>query len=344
MAKSQKVPSVGRLKKIVQRSGGNWNSLKKAIKEDLLVQKLISKKNKEVKVSPNDLREINVRHILIRHQKGKEEDVEERVKRIFVKARGGEDFAKLAKKYSEDPGSKVKGGDLGYFTTGAMVPPFEEAAFKLKIREISQPIKTDFGYHIIKLENSRLRKISGQKDIEKAIMQEKQQKFFSDWMFNLKKDTKIKIIDASLRALDLRLKGKLNEAVFEYNKAIAENPGNAYPHIFLASLYEELDKNELAVSEYKAAIDLSSGDPTFYILLGDLLVKMNNKSAAIKQYKKASIIAGDKKMIHEELVTKFKKLRSNANVQKELQEISRISKKEAFEKGLLDKQQKLKTE
>jgi peptidyl-prolyl cis-trans isomerase D len=71
---------------------------------------------------------------------------------VLAKARRGEDFATLAKEYSEGP-TKSKGGDLGYFKRGQMTPPFEEAAFKLKKGEISDLVRTEFGYHIIKVED-----------------------------------------------------------------------------------------------------------------------------------------------------------------------------------------------
>jgi peptidyl-prolyl cis-trans isomerase C len=64
---------------------------------------------------------------------------------------GGADFAALAEQYSDDPGSKTSGGDLGYFARDRMVPEFSSAAFKLKKGEISEPIKSAFGYHIIKV-------------------------------------------------------------------------------------------------------------------------------------------------------------------------------------------------
>ena len=69
---------------------------------------------------------------------------------IAERLKNGEKFGKLAKELSIDSGSGKKDGNLGYFTKGMMVKPFEEVAFKLQIGEISDPIKTEFGYHIIK--------------------------------------------------------------------------------------------------------------------------------------------------------------------------------------------------
>ena len=69
---------------------------------------------------------------------------------ILEKIKNGEKFGKLAKQLSIDSGSAKKDGNLGYFTRGMMVKPFEEVAFNLQIGEISEPVKTEFGYHIIK--------------------------------------------------------------------------------------------------------------------------------------------------------------------------------------------------
>lgn len=86
--------------------------------------------------------QIKASHILL--------ETEEDAKDVLDKVQKGEDFAELAKKYSTGP-SAPQGGDLGYFSKGMMVPEFEEAALALKVGEVSEPVKTKFGYHIIKV-------------------------------------------------------------------------------------------------------------------------------------------------------------------------------------------------
>jgi peptidyl-prolyl cis-trans isomerase C len=82
---------------------------------------------------------------------------------IRKRLQGGEDFAKLAKAESDDTGSGANGGDLGAFKKGMMVPPFEAAAFAAKPGDISEPVKTQFGYHIIQVQTHTVQKLADAK-------------------------------------------------------------------------------------------------------------------------------------------------------------------------------------
>lgn len=102
---------------------------------------------------------VRARHILIKVDKSASEDdkrkAREKAEDILKKVKAGEDFAKLASEFSDDPGSKNKGGDLGFFPKGRMVPDFEKVAFSMKPGEVSDIIETPFGFHIIKVEEKK---------------------------------------------------------------------------------------------------------------------------------------------------------------------------------------------
>ena len=91
--------------------------------------------------------EVRARHILV--------PTEDEAKAVLAEVKKGTDFAELAKQKSKDPGAAAEGGDLGYFGKAQMVPEFAEAAFKMKKGDVSEPVKTQFGWHIIKVEDKR---------------------------------------------------------------------------------------------------------------------------------------------------------------------------------------------
>ncbi len=105
--------------------------------------------------------EVRARHILVEKQ--------DEAKAALARLRKGEDFAKVAAELSKDPGSGKEGGDLGYFTKDRMVPPFAEAAFKLKAGELSEPVQTQFGWHVIKLEDRRTRALPKFEEVKGEI-------------------------------------------------------------------------------------------------------------------------------------------------------------------------------
>ena len=141
--------------------------------------------------------QIKASHILVK--------TEAEAKKISETLKKGANFAELAKKYSIDPGSAKNGGDLGYFSPGQMVPEFEQAAAKLKPGEISEPIKTKFGYHIIKVTDKKMGKPVDFEKVKNAIMQrlsaEKQKEVFDSYVEDLKKSYNVEINKEALSKL-----------------------------------------------------------------------------------------------------------------------------------------------
>lgn len=99
--------------------------------------------------------EVRARHILIKTEDKTEEKARDKIDQIYEKLKNGEDFVKIASQFSEDPGTKDKGGDLGFFGRGMMVPEFEEVAFSQEIGSTSEPFKTSFGFHILQVLDKR---------------------------------------------------------------------------------------------------------------------------------------------------------------------------------------------
>src|SRR5829696_5239418 len=105
--------------------------------------------------------EVRARHILV--------EGEDEAKKVYARVKGGEDFAKVAGEVSKDPGSKTDGGDLGFFTKDRMVAPFAEAAFKMEPNQISEPVKTQFGWHIIQVEEKRTKPVPTFEEMKEQV-------------------------------------------------------------------------------------------------------------------------------------------------------------------------------
>jgi len=116
--------------------------------------------------------QVKARHILVQSKDSDPEAVKKeakaKIERVYKKAKAGEDFAKLAKKYSEGP-SSVGGGDLGWFGRGDMVPEFEKAAFATKKGSVTKPLKTQFGWHIIYVEDRKDAKEKSLAEVKEQI-------------------------------------------------------------------------------------------------------------------------------------------------------------------------------
>jgi foldase protein PrsA len=138
----------------------------------------------ENKDSLGEAEQVKASHILV-------ED-EAVAKEIKQKLADGTDFAELAKEYSTDEGSKESGGELGFFPRGTMVTEFEDVAFALPVNQISEPVKSEYGYHIIMVEEKKEAKEANYDDskaaIKETLIDQKLETEYSVWLEDKKKD------------------------------------------------------------------------------------------------------------------------------------------------------------
>ena len=132
--------------------------------------------------------EARARHILVEN--------EDEAKAVAKRVKGGEDFGKVAGEVSKDPGSGKEGGELGWFTKDRMVPEFSEAAFKMKPGEISDPVKSQFGWHVIKLEETRTKPLPTFDEVKDQVEQYLTRKAQNDLVVGLRAKGKVERLDA----------------------------------------------------------------------------------------------------------------------------------------------------
>jgi parvulin-like peptidyl-prolyl isomerase len=189
--------------KQLKEQGLTEKQVRNDIRAQIVSEKIFEQVTKDVKVTDSDIEAYytknktqysqpqsrDVRHILVKTKKQADD--------LYAQLQNGGDFAALAKKFSEDTGSKANGGKLT-ISKGQTVAPFDATAFLLKKNEISKPVKTEFGYHIIQpLSDVKPAKTTPLKDVKESIRQQLQQtkknEAMTKWVDELKKDYKDKV-------------------------------------------------------------------------------------------------------------------------------------------------------
>ncbi|WP_066633039.1 peptidylprolyl isomerase [Desulfolucanica intricata] len=173
----------------LEQSGISLEDLKEDLAINLKIEKLLEP---QISIKEDEIKEyfeankaqfaqeeqVSVRHILV--------DSEAVAKEVKEKLTKGEDFAELAKEYSSDTSNKEQGGYLGFIKRGEMVAEFEQAAFSLSKGEISDPVKTEYGYHIIKSEEKKAAKEANYEDskddVKSILFDQKAEALFSTWL------------------------------------------------------------------------------------------------------------------------------------------------------------------
>lgn len=182
--------------------------------------------------------QVKARHILIKPRgegddEKKFEEAKNVIQAIYEKVKNGEDFAKLATENSEDTGSAVKGGDLGYFSRGKMVKEFEKVAFSSEVGAISEPVRTQFGYHIIKVEDKKPEIVKSYEEVKDQLVREKRE------------DLADQIAESKLTEVYFDVFGNKNNApkflkyVKQFTKDTTNNADGKLPLFFKGDLTED---------------------------------------------------------------------------------------------------------
>jgi parvulin-like peptidyl-prolyl isomerase len=348
------LPTEEELQSFMERQGfASKNDLKKAVRKDLERQKFIQYKAHQLKVTVSrseilgQLEQITVSHILIGLKDGNNKprtdgQALQLANEVYQKATTGGDFAQLAKQYSDDPGSKDKGGVYGPMPTGqfkaSMDKQFVDASLALKAGQISKPVKTQFGYHIIRLDAEGLPTGSDYKEqykqVRNNLLIQKAQgsPAYTDWVkkIALQAQKNMEIIDPGLRAYRLKTESKWAESAKAYEKALTKDYYKNRPDTYIdaSDVYLQLKQPKSAIALLKKAPAAASDAIDYQVALANAY-KANNEAA-----KGQSILVkygqshADDVKIHSTLKDVYTSWGLTALAAQETQTIADIQKKE----------------
>ncbi|MBI1912466.1 MAG: peptidylprolyl isomerase [Deltaproteobacteria bacterium] len=223
----KQLPKGDTLEKVLKRSSMTMADLRDDFKKDIVVKKMAKVKGEEIKKKSEESvneafmkdyyqknlnkfkepEQIRLRSILIKADPSGGQrawnDSLKKAQEISKKAKAGEDFAKLAETNSQDPFAK-KGGDMGWAHKGSLFPEIDTAAGKMKVGEVSDPIMTIYGYHIIKFEENKptvQKKFEdlNQKSLEKELEQKEYKRLWDEWIKGLRASAQIEILKPDLK-------------------------------------------------------------------------------------------------------------------------------------------------
>ncbi len=295
------------------------------IRAELMTRKYEASVCGRVQISDADLKDsyrtVTVRHILVDSTKRPDAAAKKRADDLLAKARSGADFAQLAKQASDDQGTAKDGGLLPPTTrSGPYVKEFLDGAMRLKNPgDISAPVKSPFGYHIIKLDKSEVKL---PKDFEKnkeKLRKEQQEmrsgQIWAETMEKIRKDAKITFKDPEFEAYwtlsQMRYSMEPNPAVLEkaakaFQEHIRKNPGSDADtsYIQLAQIQKEQGKTKDAIETLTKGLNTAFEDGGARVMLGQMLLQANQKDKALVQFKEAAETSWDPQ-VHQQLLGIF---------------------------------------
>lgn len=333
------------------------------LRQNVLLDKMQTYQNNQVNVTEQDARsfyhEFHTRHILISNKTRSDVQAQAQAQQIIAKAKApGADFAALAKQYSDDPGTKDKGGDDGFIgpdnNFNGYVPEFTAAAIALKPGEVtSTPVKSpQFGYFVIKLDGV---KDNLPKDFDKNkaqyIAQAKEQKQGAARQAAITAlknapGTKIVINDPELRADraiaqsaqdpdPLKQQADTRAALADYQNALKSNPPMSVAgeiNTQIAQAYQALGQPAQAIAAYETALK-STDDAQLRLTLGNLYLQAKQTDKAAAQFQSASTQAWDDPQVHQQLAAIYAQMKRPDLLKQEADWQAQYQKRQAQASG-----------
>ncbi len=287
-------------------------SQRNEIRNELLVQKVMDEQKKKINLDSKGIKpeeiEVNARHILITWKGLANADAnvtrtkaqaKALAEKLAAEAKANPSaFPALADKNTEDQSGKGKGGDLDWFTKDRMVKPFADAAFKAKPGEIVGPVESQFGYHVIKVEDRRVSEARAMQEVQKFLEEKR-------------KTAKMEVIAPDFKAAqaynqmvteppkDEKAKdAKRKEVIAAYETAAKARPRDPALYARLGQLFREAKQNDKAITAYQQAAALPSPSAEIHMALGDLYRESKQKDKALTHYQAAGRLAGNDMMVH----------------------------------------------
>ena len=293
-------PSVDDFKLQLQWAGLTEDVLKARLAEEIKFDKLKQEIIGDLPVSDREIQEayerVRASHILITPDIDSEEgwaEAEQKAQEIWSELTL-DNFAELAKLHSEDS-SAEQGGDLGYISRGRTVPEFEAAVFALAVDEISEPVRSMYGYHLITV--TERQEAEGEEFenvrslIEDMIREEKGQEDLVAWFEGLREQAEVLYTDHQMNAYNQVRLGNFEDATHYYKLAIEEQPNDGYLYASLGDVYSELGQLDEAIAQYESATEKFSTDFSLYMALGQLYEQADRIDEAVEAYLKSSELA-----------------------------------------------------
>ncbi len=340
------------LRVFLKEKNVRYKDFKQTVKETVLIQKFMTLLQSGITVSDEDVDnqfvEIKVRHILLRSMESIDDGEREAMAQfVYGKLQSGLSFTDAVKKFSDDSGTKSKGGEIGWLRAGQTVPEFEEVAYAIEKNTVSRPFKTVYGYHIVEVLDKRNLERPENLDYDKmkaTIVQQKKSGSVQSYIQSYLMEHPLEIRLASLRAYKSKIEGDYEKAIGDYQFLVSESPYSPMPHYHIGRIYmmlEEYDNalTELKKADIKAELNESLSFAQLHLALADVYGKKRQTKNMVEQYKKAFALAKDNDALLRQLLPVLKdnkvfKLR--AEVQARIDEIiaQRESDSDALRAGL----------